>query len=321
MAGRIPHRTRTSIIDGAGRRLLKLTDVKLLIVNADDFGLSERVNQGIIEAHQQGLVTSTSLMANGDAFDQAVALTRTAPTLGVGIHLNLTDGRPLSPAAQIPSLVTKDLMFEAGPIRLVQKLLAGTARLSHIERELRAQIERTLAAGIVPTHLDGHQHVHAWPSVSAMVIRLAVEYGIRGIRCSAEHPVDLTGLLGRHPQSRGSILWQIAIGRALAFLTLRQRGHMRQAGLVYPSRFYGFTHTGYLDESALQMILRNIQGGSSELMCHPGYLDQALDSGPTRLKRQRERELVALTHPAMKSLVSQLGIRLGTYRDLFHTQP
>lgn len=295
--------------------------MKLLIVNADDFGLSERVNQGILEAHQRGLVTSTSLMANGDAFEHAVALTQTAPTLGVGIHLNLTDGRPLSPVAQIPSLVTKDLMFEAGPIRLAQKLLAGTARLPHIEQELRAQIERTLASGIVPTHLDGHQHVHAWPSVFAMTMRLALEYGIRGIRCSAEHSVDLAGLLGRHSQSRGSLLRQFVIGRALAFLAFRQRGHLRQAGLSSPSRFYGVTHTGYLDESGLEMILRNVQGGSNELMCHPGYLNRALDGAPTRLTHQRERELVALTQPAMKSLVSQLGIRLGTYRDLCQTQP
>lgn len=290
--------------------------MKVLIVNADDFGLTEQVNRGILDAHRHGIVTSTSLMANGPAFDPAVALARTAPGLAVGIHLNLTEGRPLSPAARIPSLIDATQRFAAGPGRLVRRVATGAARLDHIEREWRAQIERVLAAGIAPSHLDGHQHVHAWPPLFAIAMKLALEYAIRGVRSPSERPAAVMTLLRHRPRAAARILKQYGVGRALAVLARGQRRRLRRAGLGCPDEFFGLTQTGFLDAASLEAILRAVPDGSSELMCHPGYFDPALGATPTRLQRQREAELAALTDPGINALIAGLAIRLGTYRDL-----
>ncbi|HSC55962.1 MAG TPA: ChbG/HpnK family deacetylase [Nitrospira sp.] len=288
--------------------------MKLLIVNADDFGLTEGVNQGIHDAHRRGLVTSTSLLANGAAFQSAIALARHSPALGVGIHLNLTDGRPIAPPSEIPSLINAAQSFAAKPPQLVQQLLAGTAQLAHIEREFRAQIEHVLAAEIMPTHLDGHQHVQTWPSIFAITVKLALEYGIRGIRCSAERMVNLTSVLKTPSPAR--FLRQFAVARALALLAVGQRARARRAGLACPAYCYGITQTGLLDVNTLETILRSVPEGTSELMCHPGYLDRGLEAVQTRLHSQRQTEVDALTQPAITALAARLGLTLGTYRDI-----
>lgn len=288
--------------------------MKLLIVNADDFGLTEGVNRGILDAHRRGLVTSTSLLANGAAFHSAVAFARHTPALGVGIHLNLTDGRPIAPPSEIPSLVNAAQSFAAQPPQLARQLLAGTVQLAHIEREFRAQIEYVLAAGITPTHLDGHQHVQAWPSIFAITVTLALEYGIRGIRCSAERMVNLTSIL--RTQSPVRFLRQFVVARALALLAIGQRAKAWRANLACPAYCYGITQTGLLDMTNLETILRSVPEGASELMCHPGYSDRDLEAVPTRLHSQRQAEVDALTEPAMTALAARLGLTLGTYRDV-----
>src|SRR5205823_13974693 len=128
--------------------------MKKLIVTADDFGLTEGVNQGIIEAHCRGIVTSTSLMANGGAFEHAVARAREAPRLGIGAHLNLTQGPTVTPPTVVRSLVKRDGAMGIGPIALGQKIATGKVRLGEVELELRAQIEKILGAGIGLTHVD-----------------------------------------------------------------------------------------------------------------------------------------------------------------------
>jgi predicted glycoside hydrolase/deacetylase ChbG (UPF0249 family) len=158
-------------------------EMKRLIVNADDFGLTTQVNQAIIDGHFCGLITSTSLMANGEAFEPAVALSRQAPRLGVGVHLNLTEGKPVAPASSIPSLVNSQGCFARKPGRLWRAMILGRVCTVDIEKELRAQIEKVLAAGIVPTQLDSHKHVHALPVLGRMTTRLARQYGIPALVC------------------------------------------------------------------------------------------------------------------------------------------
>src|SRR5262249_47753778 len=144
-----------------------------LIVNADDFGLTRQVSRGIIDAHCEGIVTSTTLLANGGAFEAALSMSRRAPRLGIGVHLNLSEGVPVSPPATIPSLVDPRGRLHLTPGRLWAGVLRCKVSLSDVERELRAQIEKVLRAGIAPTHFDGHKHVHALPCFSDIVIRLA----------------------------------------------------------------------------------------------------------------------------------------------------
>ncbi len=289
--------------------------MKRLIVNADDFGLTESVNQGILEAHQRGILTSATLLANGATFDSAVALALASPRLGVGVHLNLTDGRPVSDPAGVASLVNGQGSFFGTPWGLLTRILTGKLRLAEVERELRAQIEKVRGAGIAVTHLDAHKHVHMLPPVFPIVLRLAREYGI-GARLGIERLVGLGRLLRRNAGAAGQVLKQYLGARALAVLAVNFREQLRQAGINSPMHFYGIVQTGFLDAAELEAILWNLPEGTSELMCHPGYLDGALREAHTRLLEQRERELDALTRPEIRKLVAALGIQLIDYRDL-----
>jgi hopanoid biosynthesis associated protein HpnK len=290
--------------------------MKRLIVNADDFGLTAGINQAIINAHSGGLVSSASLLANSEAFASAVALSHQAPRLGVGVHLNLTEGKPIAPASSIPSLVNGEGAFARKPASLWRAMTSGRVSAVHIEIELRAQIEKVLAAGIAATHLDSHKHVHALPALGSMSIRLASRYGIRAIRRVAEGWSALGYLLRRFPRAKRTILRQRLNSLALAALSRGWRRQLRRTGVVCAEHFYGATPTGFLDEELLREILRHLPEGTSELMCHPGFVDDALRQTPTRLLEQREVEYQALSQPGVKLLARDLGIELVNYGDL-----
>jgi predicted glycoside hydrolase/deacetylase ChbG (UPF0249 family) len=278
--------------------------------------MTQGINRAIVEAHCNGIVTSTSLLANGAAFDQAVAAARANPALGVGVHLNLTEGRPVGGARGMGALVNATGEFAPGPGLLMMRMLTGRVTQQAVECEFRAQIERVLDAGIRPTHLDGHQHVHMWPAVFGVTARLAAEHQMAGVRSSRERRASLPGLLRRNARIRGKILRQIGGGVALALLAVTARAALRAAGVSSPDYFYGVSSTGFLDAGALEDILRDVPEGTSELMCHPGYVDAVLERVPTRLRLQREVELQALAGPQARILAREMGIELVTYRAL-----
>ena len=290
--------------------------MKQLIVNADDFGMAPGVNRAIVEAHRTGIVTSTSLLANGLAFEEAADAARATPTLAVGVHLNLTEGRPISDAAHLGTLVTGAGEFVGSPEALFFRMVAGRVSMDAAERELRAQIERIQDAGIQPTHLDGHQHVHMWPPMFALTARLAAEYGLAGVRSSRERRVGFPGLWRRNGHFRSKILVQAGVGLGLAFLAVASRGPLEAAGVATPDYFYGVSATGYLDRATLEDVLRDVPDGVSELMCHPGYVDATLEKVSTRLRGQRESEFDAVGRPEARILAASLGIELVTYRVL-----
>ena len=289
--------------------------MKKLIVTADDFGLTEKVNQGIIEAHCRGIVTSTSLMANGGAFDDAVARAGDAPRLGIGAHLNLTQGPPVTRPTLVRSLVNRDGEMSTGPIGLGKKIATGKVRLGEVELELRAQIEKILGAGIKLTHLDGHKHIQLLPGVFDIVLKLAGEYGIKGIRCAVEPSGAFAVLKHARRNGKGGIK-QYGLARALSLFALRSRGKAKRAGLLTPQHFLGIAQTGFLDISELSRILKSLPEGTSELMSHPGYVDEELARTPTRLLEQRQRELEALTDTSVKDLIAQNQIQLISYGEL-----
>jgi hopanoid biosynthesis associated protein HpnK len=291
-------------------------EMKRLIVNADDFGLTAKINQAIIDAHYCGLISSTSLLANGEAFASAVALSRQAPRLGVGVHLNLTEDQPVAPASSIPSLVNGQGFFARKPASLWRAMILGRVSTVDIEKELRAQIEKVLAAGIVATHLDSHKHVHALPVLGRMGIRLARQYGIPAIRCVAERWSALGCLLGRFPHAKTAIFRQLLNSFVLAAVSRGWSRQLGRAGIACAGHFYGLTPTGFLDEELLREILCHLPDGTSELMCHPGLVDKALRQTPTRLLEQREMEYQALTRPGIKLLAKDLGVQLINYGDL-----
>lgn len=290
--------------------------MKRLIVNADDFGLTESVNRGIAEAHRRGIVTSTTLLANGAAFESAVALARAAPTLGVGVHLNLTEGQPVSNPSQVAGLLNEYGCFSGGPGKLMMRIVFGKVRPVELEGEFRAQIEKVRAAGIEVTHLDGHKHVHMLPGIFPIVLRLARESGIGAVRLAVERPMSVSRLLRRNGGAAAEVAKQYLGARMLAAVALNYREQVHRAGVNSPSYFYGITQTGFLDQKELEAILWNLPEDTSELMCHPGYAGSALRQRSTRLLAERERELEALAGPETQKLVAALGIQLIDYRDL-----
>ena len=287
--------------------------MKQLIVNADDFGLTAGVTEGILDANRHGIVTSTTLMANGAAFELAVAARLSAPRLGVGVHLNLSEGIPVSPASRIPTLVDEQGRLHLKPGRLLRVLLRGRIDLNDIETELRAQIARVVRTGIFPTHLDGHKHVHVLPGVDDIVVRLAQEFDIPRVRCPLEEPRRLLHILEAARRDGASSLKQYLVGREVSVFASRFRQKLDKAGLRYPAHFYGLSYTGFLYTQSIRDLVDRLPEGTSELMCHPGYVDERLAKTGTRLLVEREVEVFALCSPLVKGLVAHSGIGLVNY--------
>jgi predicted glycoside hydrolase/deacetylase ChbG (UPF0249 family) len=289
--------------------------MKFLVVNADDFGLTENVNRGILDAHRDGIVTSTTLMANGIAFESAAAASKRFRRLGIGVHLNLSEGKPVADATKIPTLVDRGGRLHMTPARLWAGIAAGQVSLPEIEAELRAQVAKVIRAGISPTHLDGHKHVHVVPRVSEIVIRLSHEFHIASVRCPAEQTAHASYPQRNRGFSRISRFKQYLVGRAVSDLATGFGKKLAEAGLHAATHFFGINQTGFLDSSAIRKILENLPEGASELMCHPGYRDVDLERTGTRLLSQREIEIQGLTVVSVRNLVVSGGIRLLNYKE------
>jgi predicted glycoside hydrolase/deacetylase ChbG (UPF0249 family) len=288
--------------------------MKQLVVNADDFGVTKLTSQGILDAHHRGIVTSTSLMANGEAFDAAVEMSNRAPRLSIGAHLVLTQAIPVSPASEIPTLVDSHGRLWSTPREFLQKLAAQRIRLREAEVELSRQIVRIRQAGVSPTHLDGHQHLHVLPGISDIVIRLALQFSIPCVRCPEEAlpPAYLLRCLGK---PTAGIFKQYLAARVVSGLARRFRSKLAESGLNSPDSFCGLSQTGFLNVEALKTILHNLPDGTSELMCHPGYADSLLAKTGTRLIAQRETECRALMSPEIIRIGESEGIQLMSYGE------
>jgi predicted glycoside hydrolase/deacetylase ChbG (UPF0249 family) len=254
-----------------------------LAVNADDFGYTRDVNDGIVEAHRNGILTSTTLMANGNAFDHAVGLARETPTLDVGCHLTLIEGEALT-GGRLPG-------------GFVELLKALASRKLNAYDEFAGQIRKIKAAGIEPTHLDTHKHTHLLPPVLEAVARVARVFGIKWVR----RPFDF------EPSGRPGPTRMLA---ALLMRTQWGRFETTLAGCSITDRFMGFALTGQIGPADLEQTLRRVPEGFTEFMCHPGYCREELLASHTRLRESRERELEALLSPAVRRVVEERGIIL-----------
>jgi predicted glycoside hydrolase/deacetylase ChbG (UPF0249 family) len=268
---------------------------KQLVVNADDFGFTPDVNEGIVEAHRRGILTATTLMANGAAFDDAVRWAREAPTLDIGCHLVLIGGKSVLSGRPLPATVP-------------QLLAALAAREIRPYEELAAQARKIAGAGVRPTHLDTHKHTHLAPPVLDAVARLAGELGIGWVRRPFDFP--LNALRGGVPRLKR--LTSDALG------VLRRRFHsvLSRHGCRTTDHFAGFQITGRFRTAELVELLGILPEGSTELMCHPGRCGPALRQARTRLKESREEELKALIAPETRAALDRNGIELVNYAGL-----
>jgi len=289
--------------------------LKNLIVNADDLGWTEGVNRGIAEAHRKGLVTSASLLANGTAFASALEVARANPELGVGVHLNLSDGPPSALASSVRGLLNSAGNLEGGPESWLLRIAGRSLPLDEVEREWDAQIRRVREAGIEPSHLDGHKHVQMLPGLFEVALRLAKKHGIRAIRVSHEAS-KLRSALSSGEQNSGVVLKQGVQARGLKLLARDAREMADHAGMVTTDYFCGIAQTGVLTREGVAQLLSNLPDGTTELMCHPGYADEELKRTNTRLQESRRTELDILTDADVRKLVTSQGIRLISYKHM-----
>jgi len=285
-----------------------------LIVNADDLGWTAGVNRGIADAHRNGIVTSTSLLANGRAFEDGVKTANGLPRLGVGVHLNLSDGGPTAPAEQVRSLLTEEGRFAGGPESLLLRLTTKSLDVKEVEKEWSAQIEKVRAAGIRPTHLDGHKHVQMLPGLFGVALRLAKRHGIDAVRVSHEASQLRTALSDRS-ESKSIALKQGVQARGLKLLAPDARAMAERAGIATADYFCGIAQTGVLTKAGVKKLLESLPEGTTELMCHPGYADDDLRKSVTRLQESRQTELEILTDKTVRKRVAELGIRLINYEQ------
>jgi len=286
--------------------------VRRLIVNADDFGFTPGINRAIVEAHSRGIVTSTTLMAGGSAFDDAVQLAKQSPRLSIGCHVVLIDGEPISDATQLPSL-TSGGRFRDGLKTFALRALTGGLDSDEIEAEVSAQIRKIQAAGIAVSHVDSHKHTHLFPAVLRPMLRAARACGVRAIRnpFGPRRPLRSGQLLARPG------LWSRYIEvRGLRALSGKFSDAVKREGFVTTDGTFGVVVTGSLDERLFREIAAIIPGGTWEFVCHPGYNDADLQKANTRLRESREIELRVLTMPEVKQLLTKQGIELISYRDL-----
>lgn len=282
--------------------------MKGLIVNADDFGLHQEINKGIIKGYQEGFITSTSLMCSAPAFDDAVALARQNPGLGIGIHLTLVGSVPsVLPKEKISSLVDDTGLFPENYVVFAKKFYTGQVKMVQLELELRAQIEKALATGLTITHVDSHQHTHVLPGMIGLVVKLCNEYQIKNIRIPQEDYFFSGGFAGGLGRK---------VGRAgLSFCACLAAMKAKSAGLKYPDSFFGMLAGGNLNERLVGNIINTLPEGVSEIMTHPGLDKQELDKHFT-WNYHWEDELNAFLSAKNKTLLEQQQVVLMNFGGL-----
>lgn len=300
--------------------------MRRLIVNADDFGLTPGVNRAIVEAHSGGVVSSTTLMANGAAFADAVNAARSAPNLSVGCHVTLVDGTPLSPPDAADTLVA---IRSAEPDKFYSSLSAFAARamLGGFDRdqlvaEVAAQIRTIQATGLQVTHLDTHKHAHIFPEILVALLRAARICGVRAIRNPI---VPVKALPAKMFKSNRELWTRYGQVRILHGFSRQFLQRTKRAGLLTPDGVVGVIETGSVENagygSLLRQTLASLPEGTWELVCHPGYCDADLQAVRTRLLASREEERRLLTSADLRKFLEEQKFRVISYREFVEDRP
>jgi hopanoid biosynthesis associated protein HpnK len=290
--------------DHKSRKLFTMQ--RFVIINADDFGLCRAVNTAVEEACRKGVLTSATLMANMPDASEAVEIAKRTPELGVGVHLNLTEGGPISNDKSVDCIRNASGEFAYSASKLAFKSLANKAIRKAIKTELAAQIQWVVDKKIRPTHFDSHKHVHAFPTIFSIVCELAMQFGIGAIRWTFEPAKIGLGF----PPSPSDGKKRARILRMMARINRRQDSKFLKNNMLL-----GIAHTGKIDHNFLRAVTLNLLGPLVEVMTHPGYTD-GLDPAKTRLVEQRKLELEALCSERTRNYFDSSGVRLIHYGQI-----
>ena len=281
--------------------------MKALVVTADDFGLAAEVNEAIEAAHQRGIVTAASLMVNGPAVDDAVVRARRMPSLRVGLHLVLVDGRPTLPPDKIPDLVGADGMLRSDPLIAGLSLLFPSSVREQVAAEITAQFEAFRATGLQLDHVNAHHHFHLHPWVAGPLFAIGPRYGMRSVRV----PYEPSRVLQRiEPAGELRSDWLVdACARRL-------QARARQCNVTAPDQVFGLAWSGAMTQRRIEGILRNLPEGMSEIYVHPATRN---DFAAAANGYRYVDELAALTAPSVADLVRTTGLHTGGFHDFVAT--
>jgi hopanoid biosynthesis associated protein HpnK len=281
---------------------LKPGALKRLIVTADDFGAAPQVNEAVERAHRDGILSAASLMVSGAAAGDAVTRARNLPSLRVGLHLVLVEGRPVLPASTVPDLVDSSGYFRTDMAR------AGAAMFffPKVRRQLAAEIDAQFAAfaatGLTLDHVNAHKHFHLHPTIADLIVKAAAMYGVKGARVPLE-PQAVLGRIENHKPS-GVVALTAPFAKSL-------RARFRRAGIAAPDSVFGLAWSGAMTADRLAGLIEHLPDGLSEIYMHP-----ATGSYPGSAPGyQYSRELIALTDPRMPGLLKAKGIQTGGFGD------
>lgn len=280
---------------------------KQLIINADDFGIHPAVNEAVRKAATEGILTSTSLMAGGDAFDEAVEMARSMPSLGIGIHLTLVGGiKPVLPPSEVPSLTWDNGVFCHDYGKLIVRDLEGKISLSEVYAEWDAQIQKIMNTGLPVTHMDGHQHMHMWPHFYPIARDLAKKYHIFCMRVPDEDV--LFGMKDGH-----IIRW--AAKNGLSLLSRMHRPDLKKNHIRTNDHFFGMLYGGHLSPERFAKFILQTKPGITEIMCHPSADTRAMED-TFHWGYHGEDELAGLLADINRELIEKKQISLISYRDV-----
>ncbi|WP_129128388.1 hopanoid biosynthesis-associated protein HpnK [Geomonas oryzae] len=281
--------------------------MKEVILNADDFGLSTGANRGIVRAWQEGMLTGTSLMVGGDAFEEAAAFARANPALQVGLHLTLVQGSAVLRQQGLPALTDAGGAFTDDPVLAGMRYFFLKGLRKKLRQEIDAQLAKCRDAGVELTHVDGHLNIHMHPVVFDILCELIPAYGIKSFRLTRENlPANLA-------LDRRRIVGKCADAFIFARLADRCRPRLDRLGIRYAAEVKGLLNSGHMTEEYLLSALDGVGEGVTEIYFHPGC------HPCSTLKRrmpdyQHEAELAALTSPRVREKMARLGLRLRNYR-------
>jgi len=290
--------------------------IRRLVVNADDLGLTTGVNDGTFDAHDRGILTSASLFANASATIDAIRRARRRPSLGIGAHLSLVDGAPVLAPNRVSTLVDENGRFRPTWKSFLLACFRGKLALDEAERELSAQIDRIRAEGIRLTHLDAHKHVHAFPPLFAVVVRLAIRFDIPVVRIPYERWSFAVGDTQHRNRARRQALENVAM-----LPWARRDYRIAWAQDVRVPQFVGRVLTGIMSAESLEATLRRLRPGVTELMVHPGYVDDALRQTVTRLLLSRAKEVELLCAVGTRDVLNREAIQLVRHDVVLRRPP
>lgn len=280
--------------------------MKQLIVTGDDFGASVQVNEAIERAHLDGVLNTTCLMVAGAAADDAVQRARRMPSLRVGLHVVLVDGRSLLPPRDIPALVDADGRFSDRLLRAGLNFSFNPAARRQLEAEIRAQFQAYRATGLPLDHANGHNHMHLHPTVLGAIIRIGREHGLKAVR------VPYEPLLPSWRAMRTDLRGRFGNGVLLAPMLGLMRARLHAAGLHCNDFVFGLNDTSHMTRDRVLTLLRELPDGVTEMYFHP-----ATSRSPEMpAGAQCQEELLALTDPQVAQLVRDAGITMITFTDL-----